>query len=653
MDRFLSQQRSEGALDSNGSFTIDSALARRKQSSFQLAQPGAYILKFVQAAVRAGVSTLAVNVKRDQLTLSISSECPEFGQIEPLANALFQLPSERGSLRHLAIGLNAACHETPLEVLWRTPGGTLALSRDDVRLLGPTQATTELVVKKPRRLTQWFRGSLFANEVSHLSQSCPYAPVDIFLDGYPLAQPLLSRYSGPVLDNLDLSRPHFLFELVLPAVRGLRAHYPVGLYRQWKSGSQLWVGTPPGGEASSQAPIPFLIDGWDGTSSTLAADAVICVPPSGRGSSEILPVQDGVCLTPLRRTDFGFLGLRIVLDVSDLKTDLSEFSLIQDDDLTFKLDWVGERLAESVDRLDRTVLHQALVRAGVEEAKVKGLLDRVLLSLEYHNPRRTSTVGRLVTSIFLDSQVLLGPDISEKQLANVRKVHARHLPEDEPILALYDDTVLGSGKDGLVITEHRVCWNAAFSGGNYLLWSELPHCKAAKLLPTGVEIGGTLVSVFSLHKEVASLFFDLLQAISQLDLVPLHTHPPGEWKVLSRGLATLGRHSRVSYHPYHSPAWLAKLPSLYKKHWAKEEHPLIAFDDTLMGAGTDGFVATKSRLLWRNAFSAPNSLLWREMTADEIEASSNGVKIDGREIQIHLKELHKPVENFLKRMSYL
>ncbi len=653
MDRFLNEQRSEGALDSDGSFTIDSALARRKQSFFQLAQPGAYILKFVQAAVSAGASTLAVTVKRDQLTLSISNDQPEFTHIDQLANALFQLPSERGPLRHLAVGLNSACHETSLEVLWQTPDGTLAVGQDNVRVLEASETTPRLVVKKPRRLFQWFRGNFFVNEIAHLSRACQYAPLDITLDGRPLERPLLSRTTGSVIDKLGLTHPHHLLELVLPAKGGLRAHYPVGLYERLESDLQLWLGPRPVGKASSQTPIPLLVDGWDGTSRALSAGAVVCVPACGRGSSEILPVLDGVCLSPLRRNDFGFSGLRILLDATDLNTDLSEFALIQDDELSFKLDWVRERLTEATERTNRTVLRQAFLQADAEEDKVEALLDRMLPSLEYRPPQIGPTVEDVVASIFVDSQVLLDPDISGKQLANSRKIHARYLPEAERILALYDDTVFGSGKEGLVLTEHRVCWNAAFTGGNYLLWSELPHCKAAKLLPTGVEIGDTLVSVFSLHKEVASLFFDLLQAISQLDLASLHTHPPDEWKVLSRGLATLGRRNRVSYHPYHSPLWLAKLPSLYKGHWVEGERPLVAFDDTLMGGATDGFVATKNRLLWRNAFSEPESLLWHEMTTDKIAVSSSGVEVEGREIKIHLKEMRQPVEDFLKRMTYL
>lgn len=648
LDRFLSQQQSDGALDSDGSFTIDSALARRKQSFFQLAQPGAYVLKFVQAAVSAGASTLVVTVKRDQLALSISSVHPDFSQLEQLANALFQLPSERGPLRHLAVGLNAASHETPLEVLWQTPRGTLAIGQDNVRVLEASETTPRLVVKKPRRLFQWFRGNFFVDEIAHLPRACQYAPLDITLDGRPLERPLLSRTTGPVLDNLGLSHSHHLFELVLPSGSGPRAHYPVGLYERLESGLQLWVG-----KAFSQTPIPLVVDGWDGTSRALSAGAVVCVPPCGRGSSEVLPVLDGVCLAPLRRNDFGFSGLRILLDATDLNADLSEFALIQDDELSFKLDWVRERLTEALGRVNQSVLRQAFLRAGVEEDRVEALLESILPSLEYHPPQIGPTVEDVVASIFANSQVRLGPDISEKQLANSRKIYARCLPEAERILALYDDTVFGNGKEGFVITEHRVCWNAAFSGGSYLLWSELPYCKAAKLMPTGVEVGGALVSVFSLHAEVTSLFFDLLQTIAQLELAPLHTHPPCEWRVFSRALATLGRRNRVSYHPYHSRTWLAKLPSLYMGHWVEGEHALIAFDDTLMGGATNGFVATKNRLLWRNAFSDPDSLLWREMSADQIEVSSRGVQIGGRKIQIHLKELVQPVEDFLKRMTYL
>ena len=74
MDSFLKEQQNEGLPDSSGSFTIDGKMARRKLAAFQCAQPGSYLLKFVQAAVAASAPSLSVTVGRDELVLSFPTQ---------------------------------------------------------------------------------------------------------------------------------------------------------------------------------------------------------------------------------------------------------------------------------------------------------------------------------------------------------------------------------------------------------------------------------------------------------------------------------------------------------------------------------------------------------------------------------------------------
>ncbi len=57
--------------------------------------------------------------------------------------------------------------------------------------------------------------------------------------------------------------------------------------------------------------------------------------------------------------------------------------------------------------------------------------------------------------------MVLCPNIPGKKEMVARKVHARHLPTSERVLALYDDTVFGSGDEGFLVTSHRLCWKNA------------------------------------------------------------------------------------------------------------------------------------------------------------------------------------------------
>jgi len=69
--------------------------------------------------------------------------------------------------------------------------------------------------------------------------------------------------------------------------------------------------------------------------------------------------------------------------------------------------------------------------------------------------------------------VLIAPAIPASKEALVRRAHAAHLREGERILVVYDDTVLGRGDEGIVITSRRVAWKNAGGEAQSLTWDEL------------------------------------------------------------------------------------------------------------------------------------------------------------------------------------
>src|SRR4051812_47693707 len=64
----------------------------------------------------------------------------------------------------------------------------------------------------------------------------------------------------------------------------------------------------------------------------------------------------------------------------------------------------------------------------------------------------------------------LCPSITGQKELGARAVHARHLPTDERVLMLYDDTVFGSGDDGFVVTSRRICWKNAGDRAHMIEW---------------------------------------------------------------------------------------------------------------------------------------------------------------------------------------
>jgi hypothetical protein len=67
----------------------------------------------------------------------------------------------------------------------------------------------------------------------------------------------------------------------------------------------------------------------------------------------------------------------------------------------------------------------------------------------------------------------LCPAIPGKKELAARSVHARHLPSDERVLALFDDTVFGSGDDGFLVTARRLCWKNVAGRAQMIEWQHV------------------------------------------------------------------------------------------------------------------------------------------------------------------------------------
>lgn len=65
------------------------------------------------------------------------------------------------------------------------------------------------------------------------------------------------------------------------------------------------------------------------------------------------------------------------------------------------------------------------------------------------------------------------PCIPPKKIAAVRIAHAKHLPARDEVLVLYDETVFGSGNDGLLLTETGLFWRNFWSAAEGLAWAEM------------------------------------------------------------------------------------------------------------------------------------------------------------------------------------
>jgi len=107
----------------------------------------------------------------------------------------------------------------------------------------------------------------------------------------------------------------------------------------------------------------------------------------------------------------------------------------------------------------------------------------------------------------------LCPNVPGKKEIVARAVHARHLPSDERVLALFDDTVFGSGDEGFLVTSRRLCWKnpGTTSRPQMIEWRRLdPDALYADRRKLVLGIGALELSGDEIALEAFEAFFHVL-----------------------------------------------------------------------------------------------------------------------------------------------
>lgn len=638
MDSFLAELQAEGITDSRGTFTMDARLARRKMASFQLPDPASYVLKIVQAAVASRATRLEVKSGREVLTMAFTSQDPDLADTAIVGGAVLRLSSlRRSALKHLAVGLNAAC-AAATEIRWDTPRGSLILTAEGLGVAEGSSPDLRLTVRKKRSLFQWFMGPPFWEEMRRLTESCGYAPLELVIDGLEIPRAQASHLGGVAQDHFGLSDMAPLLEGLQPGT-GLRVLLP-DLNDYQSLGDKRWA-------RRSGKEGPLILEGWEGEM-TSEARAVLSVTTATSGRGTWQPVLDGVCLKAIS-DDTGHPAATVVFDAEQLQTDFSEFRLVRDEEFAKRLAELRQVLRTLTEAITPGELERALVTAGLDEVKVPDAVARLHQVLQTHQSGQVQTIRELVQVSFRDRKnVYLAPNIPADKAANATAVHTDHLPPGEPLLVLYDDTLFGSAKEGFVITESRLCWKSLMYSPAFLLWEELPFLEPQQGVGKVTLRGDQEISATS-HEIVGTLFEFLGHAQA---VAPEPEPRPEVWGAIIRsGLSTLGKSFNVGYHPYIKEAWLRQIQSVYGSIWAPDDVPLVAYDDTLLGKADDGWVATATRLYWKPVFSDPQCLLWGEIKADSVEVSSVGFRIGDHEVHAHLSALRPAMVSFVRSVA--
>ncbi|PRP92785.1 hypothetical protein ENSA5_46970 [Enhygromyxa salina] len=235
IDDLIDDLRADGAVDSEGQFTLDREQARAKMQKFQLADPRRYVLELVQAAVLRGAETIEFEIDADDMRMRFDGAPFTEAEIDDLYGSLFTKGHGRKvrGVRQLALALNAALGMKPKHIHLRSGVVELHMrpgQRDEIRVHEASAATTELHVKqrlRPRLFVDFFlnlTGQLA--EEQYLRQRCGYASAAIFLDRKRISRGLVIddteasaiRVEGPgfvgamkvVADNADYTQLHLV-----------------------------------------------------------------------------------------------------------------------------------------------------------------------------------------------------------------------------------------------------------------------------------------------------------------------------------------------------------------------------------------------------------------------------------------------------------
>jgi hypothetical protein len=123
---------------------------------------------------------------------------------------------------------------------------------------------------------------------------------------------------------------------------------------------------------------------------------------------------------------------------------------------------------EHVLGVSRFLLAMTGVTQGAVLGPYRGQKRSAALGTATLPEERVSALGRdLVGEV---RNVFYAPSIPAAKLRRARAAHAAHLPGDEPVAMLYDDTYFGSAEEGLVLTSKRLCWKMYGEPATQLPW---------------------------------------------------------------------------------------------------------------------------------------------------------------------------------------
>ncbi|MBS2040098.1 hypothetical protein JST97_34240 [bacterium] len=324
LESILNDLQRQGTKDSSGSFTVDPSQALPKLQKFRIPDAHAYVLKWLQAAVRGGASSFDLQSG----TSSVQVQMPGVRlPLERLPHIFLELlgatrPGEE-ALTHLAVGLHCCLGvrarairlfyrdgQRGVKIEWRTEGQTV----QDWKASGPPLCRIELE-RASSDLWQELRQKLHGRPALSMltGSSAGYDNEQHLVHGTGDLAPLRVTINGRLLKPASVSLKSFAG--LLSGRRIFRREYCFA------------AGDAPG----------FQLAPWEQAPTSLGRT------PEGRylafvahlnrpKLNHLMLVRDGIVLRRMQYQSDQEASYLLILDAQQLTTDLTTLQLVENDD---------------------------------------------------------------------------------------------------------------------------------------------------------------------------------------------------------------------------------------------------------------------------------------------------------------------------------
>ncbi len=637
LDRFLQSQHNQGQDEGEGAFVLDPVRARQQLGRFQLAQPGLYLVKAVQAAVMAGAELVVIKVSRRELTLEFSSEDPELISPQKISESLLAVHSlAETPLRHLVAAISGAVGSGVKSIAWHTPQGGLSVTESGVEHHSESHSKCCLKVEKKGPLMAWLRGTVFVDEIRAVDERCGWGPCAVVLDGRKVSPQGWGLFKADRSDSLGLwpknakSYRDFLqknlLERHLASVGGTLVSPPKpASYRTGLEGDVLQQ--LPRAQQSTE---PWML--WPEEIPGAAPSCSIAITTSLVGPARIAVIKHGALLETKQVAEWGHPGALVLFDGSGLVTDLTEFRVTENEDFHAAMKRLGALVEATAEGVSETLLDEIFEAGGLPLGQHAGKKAVWWHWLQNHALPESLSREALLDAFLPQQKVCRAPlpDTFENIL---RDAHAQHLPSDERILVAYSDALLGESADGFAATEERLCWKTAFFGPNYIHWDDA-EAVDFHLAGNGLSIGGSTPS-FTLNPHLALCMYGVLKSVEGLG-----TPSPrvGLVALRAQAIKALGKLPKLYYHPHIPLDKMTVAGAAFGQSVEIDEPVVVLYDNTLLGKCDNGVLLTLKRVAWRNLMEDPVSFLWEELSPTDIVKVADGARINVKDKDLHITQ---------------